>query len=592
MDRRTFLKRSGLAAALQLLPRSLFAARPFRRRRPSDPDWPSQAAWKRLNDEVGGNLIPVEFPMEACIKDVDSDTCKSLLATIKNPYYIGDQPGMTQTLGWVDAWFTRPSVYAVAAKDANHVARENHLRLVIKGGGHSYQGTPNSADSLMIWTRRMHEVTLHDSFVPQGCAGKLAPQRATSCGSGAVWMQAYDAITTKAGGYVQGGGCTTVGVAGLVQSGGFGSFSKHYGTSAAGLLEAEVVTADGKIRLANACTNSDLFWALKGGGGGTFGAVTRVTLRVRELPEYFGGANFRVKAASVDAYLRLLRYFVGFYRDNLFNEHWGESVVIGPNNTLSLNMVSWGLTTEEVMKTWQPFLDWVARSQAEYSVDPGMMLISIPARHWWDVEWWREHHYPMFNSDPRPGAPESNVWWNADAGQVAWTIYGYESMWLPASLLKDDSQERLANGLFAGSRHDWIGLHLNKGLAGAPREAIEAARDTATNPSVLDAFALAIIAEDGGGYPGVRGHEPDLEAARKTRADVHRAMNELRAVVPNGGAYVAESDYFEKDWQHSYWGANYERLASIKKKYDPTGLFFVHNGVGSEEWDTDGFTRL
>src|SRR5580704_13245160 len=101
MDRRTFLS---LAAALQLWPRSLFAARSFRRRRPSDPDWPSLAAWKRLNDEVGGNLIPVEFPIEACIKDVDSDTCKSLLATIKNPYYIGDQPGMTQTLGWVDAW--------------------------------------------------------------------------------------------------------------------------------------------------------------------------------------------------------------------------------------------------------------------------------------------------------------------------------------------------------------------------------------------------------------------------------------------------------------------------------------------------------
>jgi FAD/FMN-containing dehydrogenase len=68
-----------------------------------------------------------------------------------------------------------------------------------------------------------------------------------SCGAGAIWMQAYDAVTTKGGAYVQGGGCTTVGVAGLVQSGGFGSFSKHYGTAAAGLLEAEVVTADGKI---------------------------------------------------------------------------------------------------------------------------------------------------------------------------------------------------------------------------------------------------------------------------------------------------------------------------------------------------------
>jgi len=117
-------------------------------------------------------------------------------------------------------------------------------------------------------------------------------------------------------------------------------------------------------------------------------------------------------------------------------------------------------------------------------------------------------------------------------------------------------------------------------------------RDTATNPAVLSAFALAIIAEGEGGYPGVRGHEPDVEAARKARNDVHRAMNELRAVAPNGGAYVSESDFFENDWQHSYWGANYARLASIKKKYDPSGLFFVHNGVGSEEWSPDGFTKL
>jgi len=131
----------------------------------------------------------------------------------------------------------------------------------------------------------VHDVTLHDAFVPQGCEGKQAAQRAVSCGSGAIWMQAYDAVTTKAGGYVQGGECTTVGVAGLVQSGGFGSFSKHYGTCAAGLLEAEVVTADGKVRIANACTNPDLFWAFKRGGGGTIcltiiGASRRTSVRI------------------------------------------------------------------------------------------------------------------------------------------------------------------------------------------------------------------------------------------------------------------------------------------------------------------------
>jgi FAD/FMN-containing dehydrogenase len=69
-------------------------------------------------------------------------------------------------------------------------------------------------------------------------------------------------------------------------------------------------------------------------------------------------------------------------------------------------------------------------------------------------------------------------------------------------------------------------------------------------------------------------------------------MSELRAVAPNGGAYVSESNYFEKNFQQAYWGSNYPRLLEIKKKYDPSGLFIVHNGVGSAEWSADGFTKL
>ena len=132
----------------------------------------------------------------------------------------------------------------------------------------------------------MHDITMHADFVPQGCKESRAPQRAVTLGAGAIWIQAYEAVTTRAGAYVQGGGCTTVGVAGLIQSGGFGSFSKHYGLAAAGLLEAEVVTADGKVRIANACTNPDLFWALKGGGGGSFAVISKLTLRVHDLPEF------------------------------------------------------------------------------------------------------------------------------------------------------------------------------------------------------------------------------------------------------------------------------------------------------------------
>jgi len=58
------------------------------------------------------------------------------------------------------------------------------------------------------------------------------------------------------------------------------------------------------------------------------------------------------------------------------------------------------------------------------------------------------------------------------------------------------------------------------------------------------------------------------------------------------GSYVSGSDYFEPGWQRAFWGANYERLLAVKRKYDPQGLFFVHHGVGSEEWSADGFTRI
>jgi FAD/FMN-containing dehydrogenase len=604
MNRRTLLKH---LAAIPLLPRFLPnlspliqtapPTKPFRRVRSSDPAWPSAANWEKLKQQVGGQLIPVEFPLAACVGSSDSAACQQVLNNLDNPYYVGDQPGLTQTLGWVNAWVTKPSVYAVAARSAEDVAaavnfaRENNLRLVVKGGGHSYQGTSNAPDSVLIWTRHMNEITMHPAFVPQGCGG--APQPAATLGAGAIWMQAYDAVTTKGGGYVQGGGCTTVGVAGLIQSGGFGSFSKHYGLAAAGLLEAEVVTADGKIRIANACTNPDLFWGLKGGGGGSLGVVSKVTLRVHDLPEFWGGAIFTIKASSDDAYRRLIRQFVGFYREALFNDHWGEQIHVTSDNTLEVSMVSHGLDTDQAKKVWQPFLDWVKQSPDAYTVGTPLIIGSMPARNWWDVAWRKEHQHHVFHADSRPGAEPNNVWWNGDGGQVAWSIYSYESQWLPASLLEGDLQERLANALFAASRHWEVELHFNKGLAGAPADAIAAARDTAMNPAVVEAFALAIIAAGKGhSYPGIPGHEPDLAAAHEDAAAVDRAMNELRKIVPSAGSYVSESNFFEPSWQQSFWGTNYAKLQAVKAKYDPEGLFFVHHGVGSEDWSEDGFTRL
>ena len=602
IDRRRFLQRSAAVSLLAPLHSPLKAATAesegrFRRVRPSDAEWPPTSRWQALSQAVGRRLIRVSSPLSACVESPSDSKCADLFRALKNPYYIGDEPGLTQTLGWVDAWTSAPSVYAVVPRNATDVvqavnfARRHRLRLVVRGGGHSYQGTSNCTDSLLVWTRSMNEVTLHDAFVARDCAAKAAPQPAVSVGSGAIWMHVYDAVTTKGGRYVQGGGCATVGVAGLIQSGGFGSFSKNYGMAAAALLEAEVVTANGEVRVVNACRDPELFWALKGGGGGSFGVVTRLTLRTRELPEHFGGVFVTVKASSDAAYRQLIRRFVDLYGDRLFNSRWGETVGFGPRNMFRSSMVFHGLDRNAAMQVWQPFFDALKSAPQDYAFVSEPLVIDIPARHFWDPETLKKLPGAAV-ADDRQGAPAGNIFWAGDRDQVGQFLHGYESVWLPASLLRDDGRERLAEALFAGSRHWTIGLHFNKGLAGSPSDDIAAARDTATHPAVLDAFALAIVASEGEpAFPGVAGHEPDVATARKEAAAIGKATEELRR-VGGSGSYVSESNYFERDWQSSFWGSNYPRLRAAKKLYDPEGLFFVHHGVGSEEWSADGFEKL
>ncbi len=575
MRRRTFLQ----CTAAMAVPAAA-TARPDGG--PAAGGWPDADAWSGLNLQVGGRLVRPEPLDQACRMDAKSGACNALFTDLANPYYIGDQAGGTQVSGWLDAWSPQTSVFAIPARSSGDVAaavnfaRAHRVRLAIKGGGHSYQGGSNAANSLLVWTRPMNAIQVHDDFTPRGGGGPGRP--AVSIGAGAMWADAYDAVTTKAGRYVQGGGCATVGVTGLVLGGGFGSFSKRYGMAGASLLEAEIVTADGRVRIVNANRDPELFWALKGAGQCAFGVVTRVTLATHDLAATAGGFGLTVKAKSDDAFRALLAAFVETVATGLINPHWGESVQIAGDNSLDVNMVFLDLEPSAAKAAWAPVMKLVAAAPNDYSVK-GPRALSRPMRQWWAFAADKPAHMPFETYDPRPGAPPQHAWWSGDSDQVSMFIHGYDSLWLPAALLGPSERRRLVDALFAASRHFEVGLHFNKGLAGAPAEAIAAARRTAVNPECIGAFALAIVAT--GGLPNYAGYpRTDLAKAQAQARRIDAATAELRRVAPAGGSYISESNYFNRDWRRAYWGPHYPRLAGIKARYDPTGLFRMHHGVG------------
>ncbi len=583
MQRRQLLGAGLALAGASALPAKALAAAPAARVRPGAPGWPADADWAQLNAEVGGRLARVPQP------DLTGPEAAKLLA---NPYFVGDSPALTESSGWLDAWKSSPSAWMVDAKSAADVAAAvrfagaHNLRLVIKGRGHSYLGGSNAPDSLLIWTRHMDEVTTHDAFTPAGSSAPPVP--AISCGAGAMWMHAYRAASVEGGRYVQGGGCTTVGVAGLVQGGGFGSFSRGFGTAGASLIEAEVVTADGKLRVVNHVQDPDLFWALKGGGGGTFGAITRLTLATHPLPENFGAIDLTIHAKSDDAFRRLLARFVELTRANLINPHFGEQARATPSNRLAISMVFQGIEQAQARAAFQPLIDFATASPADYEGQTQFIVAALPAKRFWDGGFMKQVPGAV-QMDARADATPGDYWWSGDGDQVGVYWHAYTSAWLPASLLEPANQSKLVDAWFASSRHWSVAFHFNKGLAGAPPEAIAASRDTPINPQALSAFALAIIAD--GGPSLFTGATVDPNA-RARAGRVHTSMKALLACAPGAGSYVNETDYFQEDWQHAFWGANYPRLARIKRRYDPSGLFTVHHGVGSETWSADGFERV
>jgi FAD/FMN-containing dehydrogenase len=540
-----------------------------------------------LAGRVGGRLLEAGAPLAPCLAQGDGPEfgaeCAASLAMLRNPYAIEDDPGAFHTTGWHGAHVAAHSPRVVASESATDIsaavdfARDHGAELVIKGTGHDYLGRSCNPGALMIWTHRMRAVTVHDAFVPAESPAGPAGVPAITVGAGTRWLEAYQALLPH-GRYVQGGGCVTVGAAGgFVQGGGFGSLSRRYGTAAGNMLEAEVVLASGEIVTANTVSHPDLFWALRGGGGGTFGVVSSLTMRTHPSPQTLGRVTGTITASS-DADFRRLLGRLALILPALCDDHWGEHIAFAFTNVAEFGLQAADLPDERLQALWAPFLDWVAAQPEAYRCDVSAHTGPFAL---WDYEARIRRAPDSTCHDDRPGSPPHRFWNAANQFEVSWYLHAYQSLWLPRRLL--DAPDTLADTLFRASRPLGIRIDFNKGLSGAADSALSRDRATAINPAVFDAAALAMCASwEQYAYPGVPGHEPDPALAEAGQQAVTEVMNIVRAVAPGAGSYVNETDYHEPDWQRSFWGGNYARLLEIKRTYDPGNLFRVHHGVGSE----------
>jgi FAD/FMN-containing dehydrogenase len=535
-----------------------------------------------LAAKVGSRLLDVGAPLAGGV----GQECAAALARLRNPYAIEDDPGAFHTTGWHGAHVSAHSPRVVAAESAADIAaavdfaREHGAGLVIKGTGHDYLGRSCAPGSLMIWTHRMREVTVHDGFVPAGSPAGAAGVRAITVGAGTRWLEAYQALQPRDR-CVQGGGCVSVGAAGgFVQGGGFGIWSRRYGTAAGNMLEAEVVLASGEIVTVNAVQHPDLFWALRGGGGGTFGVVSRLTMRTYPAPQTLGVVSGTITASS-DADFRRLLGRLAPVLPALCNPRWGEHVTFYCTNVAEFGLLAADLPDEQLRALWTPFLDWVTAQPGAYRCDVSARTVPFII---WDHEVRSQLLPDSICYDDRPGAPPGRFWNAQNQNEVSWYLHSFQSQWLPRPLL--DTADALAGTLFRASRPLHIRLDFSKGLSGAAASALARDRATAINPAVFDAAALATCTScQQYAYPGVPGHEPDPLLAQAGQRAVSEVMDVIRAAAPDAGSYVNETDYHQPDWQRSFWGGNYARLLEIKHHYDPGNLFRVHHGVGSETAD-------
>ncbi|WP_217184626.1 FAD-binding oxidoreductase [Streptomyces sp. AC495_CC817] len=403
-------------------------------------------------------------------------------------------------------------------------AKAHALKVSIRNGGHSYAGWSSGNGRLVIDVSKLNKIR--------------ASQNEAVVGAGSKLIDVYRALAAK-GVTIPAGSCPTVGVSGLTLGGGHGVTSRAYGLTCDSLTQATLITADGKQLIANATTNKDLFWALRGAGNGNFGVVTE--LRFKTHPARQGVTAYLTwpwsKAAAV---LKAWQEWGPTQADEIWSSCHLEN---GGSPTVAVAAFSLGSygDLENALDRLADRVGTPARS------------VSLKRRSYEDA---MEGYAGCgsFSTDAKCHLPGSTPG-RSPQGALRRETYAARSDFFDRSISSAGVQTLLTQitGVKGGA-----GSIALTALGGQVNRVSPTATAFVHRRSRMLAQYLASW------KPGTTG-----TTAQSWLDSAHKSMTRHAS----GAAYQNYTDATLTNWKKAYYGEATPRLTTVKKKYDPTRFF-------------------
>ncbi|KAJ6530304.1 hypothetical protein B0H19DRAFT_1192769 [Mycena capillaripes] len=530
-----------------------------------DPCWPSPQIWANLNASVNGNLIAARPPAAPCHPDdplFNANTCATVNASWASAVFRADQPGAMQDTYWengnsscyIDFQLVTPceqGLVPTMVLDAHNVtdvqkgvnfAREHRLRLRIKASGHDFVGRASGEGSFLIWTRNLKSLALVQDFRPAGALAGINPAKVIKTAPGVGWGSVYD-LANKSDITVVGGTAQTVSSAGgYLMGGGHSLLSRHFGLAVDNVLQFTLVNAFGQVMIANSHQNTDLFWSLRGGGGGTFGVVTEVVYATHPPFHNIPAVTLNVVAPNSSVLASILQAYLDLQPALDDAEWWLTTAVQQTSFSIQAALFTPPPGANLTQLAQQAFDPVISAAQA-FNISAFLAVQVLPnflAVH--------DAFFPPETS----GAPAILA-----------------SRLIPRHVFENSS----ATAILAQAATQPFSTIFNLLAGGAVAKV--PANATSVNPGWRKALHHVIFAS------GWASSTP--LAIRDELRQLLTAQTSLFEPFSEGlGTYLNEADRNDPDWPQSFWGDNYERLLKMKKKFDPLGVFECPKCVGSE----------